>query len=151
MRNYISGRPDKANQRRWVESQLRVHGRYDVQTAIYRDGITRLAAIIKVLRDKGWLIETEDKDGKTAVYILKAFATIPTGTPVLFKGKQIGALTEPSLVHRAPMSPTYRCRVCGNPIDVQDALLSGDIVSGRCAMNPACRRAGTQSFKSLSS
>ena len=43
-----------------------------VHTLIYRYGITRAAAIVKVLRDEGWSIETEGGQGELATYRLRS-------------------------------------------------------------------------------
>lgn len=59
----------KENQIAWVEEQLRKHKRVTRNQAL-RQYITRLAALVGRLRERGWEIEGE-KEGRDYVYVLK--------------------------------------------------------------------------------
>lgn len=84
---------------------------------IYQHGITRVAARINDLRNDGWNIETHNKPGKTATYVLvsplKPSAPPPT---------------------RAPRCPTAGC---GMELSDVHPTVSPQYVLGRCPIHRA--------------
>lgn len=134
MRDYENGRPSNVEQRAWAENELRRHGHYRNYDAIYRDGITRLPAIIFKLRAEGWRIETKGR-GKLADFVVS------------------GPIVErvPGGHHVTMFVPLHRCAVCHNPMDLKPSPLSLDVLTGQCILTNGCVKRGVQTFYRLSS
>jgi hypothetical protein len=108
------------SQRAFVERTLRERGEISAFDAMYRladdtgheRGVTRLAAVIGDLRERGWDIETRGLPGEQATYLLRRAAN----------------------GDRPPTSP-WRCSTCSSPPRAEPEPWLGGFGRARC---PSC-------------